>query len=142
MTTLPHGSATAASRRVDVPDVIAGLVNDSSVGAVARAAVREAVSRGARIRFVQIVPVGSGPDERAASDGVTFTAALRALREAPRVPVTFEMVEGDIATSLVERTDRASLLVVGRDTQSAAGVVAPYCQQHAHCDVLTVAGDR
>lgn len=143
MTTLPHWPSTAASRRAVVPDVVVGLLNDASATAVARAAVREAVSRGARIRFVQVVRAGLTAEERASSDGATFSAALRALREAPRVPVTFEVVEGDAAATFVDRSGRASVLVVGRDDEGASnGAVASYCQQHARCDVLTVAAER
>lgn len=77
-------------------------------------------------------------DERASSDGFTFSAALRALREAPRVPVTFEVIEGDAARTFVERSDRASLLIVGTDAPGSTGHIAAYCQQHAQCDVLAV----
>ncbi len=142
MTTTPRWPTTASSRRAAVPDVVAGLLNDNSATAVARAAVREAISRGARIRFVQVVREGMSADERATSDGATFSAALRALREAPRVPVTFEVIEGDAAATFVDRSDRASILVVGRDAPDATGQIARYCQAHAHCDVLTVTPER
>ena len=65
----------------------------------------------------------------------TFTAALRALREFPRVPVTFEAAVGEPGAVLVEHTTDADILVL------AAGLpedVAAYCRRHASCDILTV----
>lgn len=138
MTTTRWRSASAAKRQVG--DVVAGLVNDDSAQAVARAAVREAVARGARVRFLQVVGGGSTPEERAASDEATFTAALRALREAPRLPVTFEVVDGEVAPTFVLRSAGASVLVVGRDSGEPVADVAGYCQSHCSCDVLTVSG--
>lgn len=139
-----------------IPDVIVALFPGESVTAVARAAVREATGRGARLRFVQVHGV-SGTD-RAAEDETTFAAALRALREYPRLPVTFESVEysgavadaggdggaaaGDEGTSdleimLVERSRHAAVLVLGTATD-AEHRLAAHCQRRARCDVLLV----
>jgi hypothetical protein len=120
-------------------DVVAGLVNNGVAGAVARAAVREAARRGSRVRFVQVLPVGLTEEERADADRETFRVALRALRGQSRVPCSFEVLEGDPAKILVDRSRRASILVVGRDTPDSADHIAGYCQEHAECDVLTVA---
>ncbi|WP_116113817.1 universal stress protein [Austwickia chelonae] len=131
----PHHSA----RRPSVGDVVAGLLaGDGSTSAVARAAVREAVSRGARVRFLQVLPSGLTPEERAACDESTFAAALRALREAPRLPVTFEVVDGDPGEILCSRSASASVLVVAHDLPGEEQGVANYCFTHAECDVLTV----
>ena len=81
------------------------------------------------------------PEQRAALDESIFTAALRALREAPRLPVTFEVVDGDPADTFVRRSEGASVLVVAHNTADADGAVAAYCQRHARCDVLTVHPD-
>lgn len=134
-------AAVAPAAGVPIPDVVAGLLNDETASAVARAAVREAISRGARVRFLQVVLPGSSAQERILSDEVTFAAALKALRESPRVPVTFEVIEGEPGPAFVERSEEASVLVVGSladDEESPAA----YCQRHARCDLLTVKRPR
>src|SRR5665811_1536163 len=119
------------------PDVVAGLVNDGMATLVAGAAVREAVHRGARVRFVQVMPAGLTAEDRSEMDVAMFGVALRALHRQRRVPCTFETVEGDAAQMLVERSNGAAVLVVGRDEPSAVNSVGKYCQEHALCDVLT-----
>lgn len=135
-------------------DVVAGLLGPHGAHAVARAAVQEAASRGARVRFLQITSPGARPPAGVApaqepieahgelgaepvidDRNATFTAALRALREFPRVPVTFEAAVGEPGAVLVEHTTDADILVL------AAGLpedVAAYCRRHASCDILTV----
>jgi len=120
-------------------DVVAGLVNDGMATLVAGAAVREAVHRGSRVRFVQVLPAGLSAEDRTEMDVAMFGVALRALHRQRRVPCTFETVEGDAASTLVERSRGAAVLVVGRDAPDAAQSVGKYCQDHACCDVLTVA---
>lgn len=120
-------------------DVVAGLVNDGMATLVAGAAVREAVHRGSRVRFVQVLPPGLSAEDRTEMDVAMFGVALRALHRQRRVPCTFETVEGDAASTLVERSRGAAVLVVGRDAPDAAQSVGKYCQDHACCDVLTVA---
>jgi nucleotide-binding universal stress UspA family protein len=122
------------------PDVVAGLVNDGMATLVAGAAVREAVHRGSRVRFVQVLPAGLSADDRTEMDVAMFGVALRALHRQRRVPCTFETVEGDAAQTLVDRSRGAAVLVVGRDAPQTRGSVSKYCQEHAWCDVLTVAG--
>ena len=121
-------------------DVVAGLVNDGMATLVASAAVREAVQRGARVRFVQVMPPGLTAEDRTEMDGAMFGVALRALHRQRRVPCTFETVEGDASRMLVERSTGAAVLVVGRDSPTAVVRVGQYCQEHAQCDVLTVSG--
>jgi hypothetical protein len=121
-------------------DVVAGLSNDGMATLVAGAAVREAVHRGSRVRFVQVLPTGLSAEDRSEMDVAMFGVALRALHRQRRVPCTFETVEGDAAATLVERSRGASVLVVGRDAPDAVVAVGKYCQEHAWCDVLTVTG--
>jgi hypothetical protein len=111
-------------------DVVAGLVNDGSADAVTRAAVREAARRGSRVRFVQLAAPGLDPEERHEVDRVTFRSALGALR-GHRIPCTFQVLEGDPGTVLMQQSQDAALLVVGH-------AIALHSQQHARCDVLTV----
>lgn len=120
-----------------VLDVVAGLVPGPSAGSVARAAVREALARGARVRFVQVLGPRTSEAERDADGASTFAAALRALRETRRVPVSFEIAVGEAGATLVERSRSAGLLVVGEDRPQATPQVAQYCRDHAECDVLT-----
>jgi hypothetical protein len=122
------------------PDVVAGLVNDGMATLVAAAAVREAVHRASRVRFVQVLPAGLSAEDRTEMDVAMFGVALRALHQQRRVPCTFETVEGDAAPTLVERSRGAAVLVVGRDASDTPGSVSKFCQAHACCDVLTVAG--
>jgi hypothetical protein len=135
---------TSRSAGTQIPhhprDVVAGLVNDGFATHVAGAAVREAVHRGARVRFIQVLPTGLSAEDRSDRDVAMFGVALRALHRQRRVPCTFETVEGDPAQTLVERSRGAAVLVVGRDSPDALVRVGQYCQEHACCDVLTVSG--
>ena len=140
MQTLPSTSAAGTPPQHHPRDVVAGLVNDGMASAVAGAAVREAVNRAARVRFVQVLPVGLSSEDRAEMDVAMFGVALRALHRQRRVPCTFETVEGEPAQMLVERSRGAAVLVVGRDAPDADVRVGQYCQEHAVCDVLTVSG--
>jgi len=139
----PDPQPTAAPlSRTSAPDVVAGLVNDGSAYAVARAAAREAARRGSRVKFVQVAAAGISPEERDDVDRSTFKAALRALKGLQRVPCTFEVVDGEAGAALVERSVGAGLLVVGRDAPADDRDVARRCQAYARCDVLTVATER
>ncbi len=120
-------------------DVIAGLVNNIMATAVAGAAVREAARRGARVRFLQVLPAGLSTEDHATVASVLFKVALQSLHGAHRVPCTFETVVGSAPETLVERSRDASLLVVGADDQNASIRVADYCQEHGQCDVMVVA---
>lgn len=124
--------------RGKLPDVVAGLVNDGSAFMVARAAVVEAARRAGRVRFVQVTEPDLDLDERDGIDRATFRSALRAMRGMGSVPCTFEVVAGDPATVLVERSQSAALLVVGSDRPGIEHDVAACCQQQAACEVLTV----
>lgn len=130
-----------SAKRPPVGDVVAALAGDVSTASVARAAVREAVARGARVRFLQVMHEELTAEERAYCEEATFTAALRALREAPRLPVTFEVVDGEPGPTYVRRSEGASVLVVAQDALIDDNGVASYCQAHAQCDVLTVHPD-
>lgn len=127
-------TVTAASEA----EVVAGLVNDGSATAVARAAVAEAARHRAAIRFVQVLPPGLDAEARESADVVTFEAALRALRGHVRMRVTFEVVTGDPASVLTSRSRDSRSLVVGEDSLVSGARVAAYCRTHARCPVLVV----
>ena len=130
--------SSRSSPSVPVAAVVAGLVNDGSALGVARVALAEAVERGGRIRFVQVVPAGLGADERAEADEGTFHAAMVALRAHPRVRSSFEVVVGDVAETLVAHSREAGVLVVGKDDPASTVRVADYCREHADCEVQVV----
>jgi len=138
-TSTTSGTVGSQSPKI-APDVVAGLVNDGMATLVACAAVREAVHRGSRVRFVQVLPAGLSAEDRTEMDVAMFGVALRALHRQRRVPCTFETVEGEAALTLVERSRGAAVLVVGRDAPDSVDSVGKYCQEHAFCDVLTVTG--
>jgi hypothetical protein len=140
MQTSTTPTAAGTPSPILAPDVVAGLVNDGMATLVAAAAVREAVHRGSRVRFVQVLPEGLSAEDRTEMDVAMFGVALRALHQQRRVPCTFETVEGDAAPTLVARSRGAAVLVVGRDAPDTPGSVSKYCQEQACCDVLTVAG--
>jgi len=139
-----HTDATPGPAGTQSPqharDVVAGLANDGMATLVAGAAVREALHRGSRVRFVQVLPTGLSAEDRSEMDVAMFGVALRALHRQRCVPVIFETVQGDAARILVERSRGAAVLVVGRDAPDVVDSVWRHCQEHACCDVLTVAG--
>lgn len=119
-------------------DVVAGLLGTEGAHTVARAAVQEAATRGARVCFLHVVPPipeGESQLPDVVEANATFTASLRALREYPRVPVIFEVAAGDPGQALVEHSVDAGVLVVSALLPTD---VAAYCHRHAHCDILTV----
>lgn len=135
--TAPPAAATGRA----VKDVVAGLFNDGSAYAVALAAAREAERRGSRVKFIQVVPPGLSVEDRRDVDRATFQAALRALRGRHRVACSFEVIDGEAGSALVEHSSGAALLVVGRHSTSADHNVSRHCLEHASCDVLTVSVD-
>lgn len=133
-------TGTSAAAGEPASSVVAGLTNNGALLEIARAAVVEAERRGARVRFVQVLPPGASPDERADADLLTFRAALQALHGRSRVAFTFETVDGDPAEVLVGRSSDAVSLVIGEDAPDDGHAVARYCREHAACEVITVPG--
>lgn len=124
-------------------EVVVGVVNDGMALAVALRGVELAGRLGASIRFVQVVPLGLDPTERAEAESATFAAGLRALRHGKHRGATFESPGGNPAEVLVARSAKAVGLVVGedrgKDEAVAGGVeVGAYCSAHARCPVHIV----
>ncbi|GAB3082827.1 adenine nucleotide alpha hydrolase family protein [Pedococcus soli] len=139
MTNVPRPSHPDPTAR----EVVVGLVNDGMALGVAVRGVELAASLGASIRFVQVVPVGLDPTERAEAESATFAAGLNALRHGKHRGVTFESPTGDPAVVLVERSSKAVGLVVGQDRSSddagpGGRQVGAYCSAHARCPVHVV----
>jgi len=120
-------------------DVVAGLLNDGQADAVAAAAVTEAVRRGARLRFVQVVDDGLSPEERADADQHTFRSAVRALRGVRGLPCRFEVVTGDPTDTLIELSASAAALIIGAHRGRGAEL-ADRCRADAPCPVIVVDG--
>jgi hypothetical protein len=122
-------------------EVVAGLGIDGSAHEVALEAVRLARELDVAVRFVQILPEGLQPGDRADAETVMFAAALTALRGRPRVHATFETPSRDACEVLVARARGAVGLVVAADRPSALGEparVAAYCAAHAGCPLHIV----
>jgi nucleotide-binding universal stress UspA family protein len=138
----PGDSRSRILHKTHVPDVVAGLVHDAMAPLVALAAVREAVRRGSRVRFLQVLPADLSEADHAGVEAALFSIAIKALRAQPRVPCTFESVVGTPATTLVEESRHAALLVVGHGAPESHAksqvAVAEYCQEHCACEVLVV----
>lgn len=139
MTHLPRPSHPDSTAR----EVVVGLVNDGMALGVAVRGVELAASLGASIRFVQVVPLGLDPAERAEAESATFAAGLKALRHGKHRGATFESPGGDPATVLVERSAKAVGLVVGEDRSSDEAdpdgtQVGAYCTAHSRCPVHVV----
>lgn len=136
---------SARSHPLDAPgrEVVVGLVNDGMALGVALRGVELAGGLGASVRFVQVVPSGLDPGERAEAESATFAAGLRALRHGRHRGATFESPGGDPAAVLVARSAKAVGLVVGEDrdrVEAATGdtEVGAYCSAHARCPVHIV----
>ncbi len=122
-------------RRPQTGEVVAGLVNDGSADAVARAAVEEAATRRCAVRFVQVLSIESTATH---ADERTFSAAMHALARHSRVRATFEVVGGDPVAVLISRTAGASVLVLGEDQERAHQSIAAAAQRGAHCPVRLI----
>lgn len=128
---LPHPAGAPA-------DVVVGLADDGNAEIVARAAVLEANSRGARVRFIQLLAEGLSPEQQADADQATFRDALRALRGHGGIPCTFEVVAGDPTDALLRLAETAEVLVVGENVSGAGLVGTERCVAEATCPVLVV----
>ncbi len=119
-------------------EVVAGLVDGPLATAVAAATVREAVARGARIRFLQILPADLGVAAHTKAASFLFTIATTALAGVAMMRVTFETIVGPTPQMLVERSRGALLLVIGADAPGAWPAVASYCLEHVEGQLLVV----
>ena len=122
-------------------EVVAGLGVDGSAHEVALEAVRLARELRVAVRFVQVLPEGLQPHDRAEADTAIFEAALRALQGRPRIHATFETPSRDPCEVLVARARGAVGLVVAADRPSALDEPAPvaaYCAARARCPLHVV----
>ena len=140
-------------------EVVVGVDGSPGAGQALRWAADFAVVGGQRLRLVHahvpysrqypfdLTSAGSGLEaadarSRSAAESVLADAAARVRAEAD-VDVLTELVEGDAAQALLDRSARADLLVVGaRGLGGFAGLllgsVSHRCVQHAACPVVVV----
>jgi nucleotide-binding universal stress UspA family protein len=115
-------------------------------------AAREAETNGAHLELIatwqwpsglgwSVIPNGYNP----ADDGATtLDAAVENFHVShPNVTVSVRIIEGSAATTLVDASRRADLVVVGtRGHGELAGLligsVSQYCAAHAHCPVVVI----
>ncbi|MGI8949480.1 MAG: hypothetical protein ACR2FV_16200 [Ornithinimicrobium sp.] len=82
------------------------------------------------------------PSATTDAKATTFTTALRSLGPGDKQRVTFESPTGEAGPTLVQRSRRALVLVVGSDESTdpeVCGGIAAYCVARAHCQVHVVA---
>ncbi|MDX6491229.1 MAG: hypothetical protein QOD43_1474 [Gaiellaceae bacterium] len=131
--------------------IVVGIDGSSSSIAAFRWAVRQAQVTGSLVEAVMVWQHPAGAvsagdqdfeaESRRALDGATEGA----FADAPRVPVTRVVEEGEPAPTLVGRSKDAGLLVVGSRGHGAfvgmlIGSVSQYCVAHAHCPVVVLRG--
>jgi nucleotide-binding universal stress UspA family protein len=118
-------------------------------------AMEYAELKGAPLLAVQVwqIPFSSGADGMVLSAAEYAANARRDLEktvdefalERPGVRIAMVAVEGNSGKTLVERSEHASLLVVGNRGHGALvgaiiGSVGKYCVTHARCPVVVVRG--
>ena len=133
------------------PKIVVGIDGSASSIDALRWAVRQAQLTGSVVKALMVwqypggvVPAGVEDFEaesRRALDG----AIEGAFSGAPPVEVTRVVEEGEPAITLVGRSTRAALLVIGSRGHGAfvgmlIGSVGQYCVTHAHCPVVVLRG--
>jgi nucleotide-binding universal stress UspA family protein len=135
--------------------VVVGVDGTPGSAGALRYAVAEAVRRGAPLRLVHVLPVAAPVWPGVPMSGVAGTelrdvatsildesvAAVRAV--APDLEVLTRLSAGSRSGAVVEASEDAQLVVVGRETQHGVdrilvGAVTAAVAAHAHCDVAVV----
>ena len=119
---------------------------------MAQTAVQEAVERQVPVRFLEVLTAHTtDADDQSCTEAeeILFRAGLHALRGHPRLHSVFEVVRGQVAAVVRQRSLGAALVVVGEDeayptepTHQPDGRVrltlAERCLAAAECPVRTV----
>jgi nucleotide-binding universal stress UspA family protein len=134
------------------PPIVVGVDGSRNHLATLDLAVDEAVRRRAPLMILHVWPgryAGSlrtrGPTPTI-EDGrhLLDVAARRAAHRAPALSIDTELIDGSVADTLVRRSSRAPLLVVGhRDdvlTRHGWGSTAAYLAHHSACPLLVYRG--
>ncbi|MEP6631876.1 MAG: hypothetical protein ABJA89_15515 [Lapillicoccus sp.] len=132
-------------------EVVAVLADRESAARVARTAVEEAVERHLPVRFLEVLTSYTGNASREEAEEILFRAGLHALRGHPRTHSVFEVVRGQVAAVVGQRSLGAALLVVGEDEAYPVEptdrhdarprqTLAERCLAAAECPVRTVPG--
>jgi nucleotide-binding universal stress UspA family protein len=135
--------------------VVAGVAGGPASRAAAGYAAREAALRGTSLELVHVIPSGLPLDPRPLTRPgslqshavhVLEKARRAALRVAPEVPVTLTLTSGARLESLLARSERAAMLVIGAPRSATAplhpGSLVTAVSTRAPCPVTMVpAGD-
>ena len=130
-------------------EVVAVLSDSDSAARVATTAVQEAVERQVPVRFLEVLTSHTDEESCAQAEAILFRAGLHALRGHPRTHSVFEVVRGQVAGVVRERSLGAALVVVGEDEAYPVGPtdrsesnarrsLAERCLAAAECPVRTV----
>ncbi len=156
--TTAAGFGAGADDRASQPRIVVGVDGSEDAARALNWAVREAARCGTTLEIVttwedpyrywgERPPLGVvEQEERGALSGaraVAEEAAARARALAHGLPVTTRVTEDDAASSLIEASRGAELLVVGTRGRGGfggllLGSVSQKCIGHAHCPVVVV----
>jgi nucleotide-binding universal stress UspA family protein len=131
--------------------VVVGVDGTPGSAGSLRYAVAEAVRRGAPLRLVHVLPVSApvwpgvpmsgiaGTELRDVAASILDDAVADARRLAPELEVHTRLSAGSRSGALVEASEDARLVVVGRESQHGVarilvGAVTAAVAAHAHCD--------
>lgn len=118
--------------------VIAALANDGQAVAVARAAARVAAERGLPLHFVHVTPHTPPGQISDDSDTAVFDAVLRSAKGRPGFHFSYEAVVGEPLSTLLGRTSRAAVLVIGQADPLAREALDVALVAGAGCPVVIV----
>jgi nucleotide-binding universal stress UspA family protein len=160
-------AATGAGGPVRKQRIVVGVDGSDSARAALAWALGEAARRGAEVHVLSAVPVdfywddrylrADGGEDRVLADTESRARALiEDVRRDPAVasvagssgvPVDVDVIAGSPAEFLIDRAERADLLVVGSRGRGAVrstilGSVALHCVTHAPCPVVVVHPSR
>lgn len=133
--------------------IVVGVDGSSASKAALQWALEEAVLRDARVRAVGVVDIRTIPsaplvgpvkgDLVGEATAAVDDAVAQAGRDAPGISVEREITVGHPARALIDLSDDADLLVVGRRGHSTLagllmGSVASQVSAHADCPVVVI----
>jgi nucleotide-binding universal stress UspA family protein len=135
--------------------VVVGVDGTPGSAGALRYAVAEAVRRAAPLRLVHVLPVAApvwpgvpmsgvaGTELRDVATSILESVVSEVHELAPGIEVTTRLSAGSRSAAVVDASQDAQLVVVGRETQHGVdrilvGAVTAAVAAHAHCDVAVV----
>lgn len=128
--------------------VVAGVADTASGRAAVRRAAAEAHERNCPLHLVRVwreidcllsmsrTEAAELPASEQANRLLLERAAWQARQLTGSLPVTTELVPGDLYAAMIEQSQHAGLLVIGTDELPAG--FADWLHEHAQCPVLVV----